>query len=262
MRLSLCLEMLWPGKPFPERIRSAAQLGYRNVEFWAWRGKDLSELTRTANGEGVRINALSGNREWTMVNPADRTFFVDEIRESIDVARTLESPVIMLLTDRLLDDGRAAPLPDGLTAADKRASVEEGLRAAAEAARGSGVTLALEPLNTKLDHPGYWLATSAVAFEIVRAVNAPEARVLYDAYHMAMMGENIYDDAARYIAAIAHVHAADVPGRHEPGTGDIDWSRFLSGLAKAGYDGAVGLEFSPLADSTPAARTAMERMHV
>jgi hydroxypyruvate isomerase len=78
---------------------------------------------------------------------------------------------------------------------------------------------------------------------------------------MTMMGEDIRD-AARNAAEIAHVHAADVPGRHEPGTGGIDWTRFLSSLEASGYEGAIGLEFAPLADSTAAAQLAMERMRL
>ena len=257
MTISLCLEMVYPGLPFADRMEAAARAGCRAVEFWDWKTKDQETLPRLARDLGLEISAFSGNRQWTLTNPADRAGLLDELRHAMDAARRWGCRHLMLLADRLLEDGSAAPLPPGLSEAGKLDSIAESLARAAEAARGSGVTLVLEPLNTKLDHPRYFLSSSVVGFELVRRVNAAEVRLLYDVYHLSMMGE----DAAAALEAgfpwLGYVHAADMPGRHEPGSGTIDYSRVMATLRRLGYAGAIGLEFSPSGDSDAAVRSAL-----
>lgn len=128
-------------------------------------------------------------------------------------------------------------------------SIVAGLVAALAAADELGITLLLEPLNTKVDHPGYTLAHSTQAFQIVRFVDSPRLRVLYDVYHMQIMEGNLMETMAANLDCIGHIHVADVPGRHEPGTGEINYRSIAAMLREQGYAGSVGLECVPRGDS-------------
>jgi hydroxypyruvate isomerase len=110
------------------------------------------------------------------------------------------------------------------------------------------VTITLEPLNDRVDHPGYFLTSTTEGLDIVDEVGRSEIRLLYDVYHAAAMGEEIALLGGR-VDRIAHVHLADTPGRHEPGTGAMDWQARLDWLAARGYDGLVGLEYTPVAET-------------
>jgi len=105
--------------------------------------------------------------------------------------------------------------------------------------------LVIEPLNVLVDHPGYYLTTSAEGFEILDEVDSPNVKLLYDIYHQQVTEGNLIATITSHIAQIAHFHVADVPGRHEPGTGEINWVNVLRAIDEAGYAGYVGLEYMP-----------------
>jgi hydroxypyruvate isomerase len=124
----------------------------------------------------------------------------------------------------------------------------------AAAAEKSNVTLVLEALNTIVDHSGNFLASTRQADELIRSVNASRIKILYDIYHMQIMEGNIIYTLNRYIDSIGYIHIADVPGRHEPGTGEINFANVIKTLEKLKYDGIIGFELTPLQDSTTAVR--------
>jgi hydroxypyruvate isomerase len=254
---SLCLEMVFTDRPFVARMAAAARLGYPAIEFWDWRDKDLAAIRQASGDLEVGVSAFSGNRDRTLVDPRERPALLDELRASLDVATRLGCRHLMLLTDRLLPDGSAAPVDGALSPAARLESVADALLAAGELVRGSGITLVLEPLNTRLDHRGYFLDRSAVAFDLVRRVGAPGVRVLYDVYHMATMGEDVAGALAAGFPWLGYVHVADTPGRHQPGTGTIDYAGVREALRRLGYAGPVGMEFSPAGPSEDAAREAL-----
>ena len=107
----------------------------------------------------------------------------------------------------------------------------------------------LEPLNTRIDHPGYFLQDMATAVALVKEIAHPRLKVLCDLYHLAVMGEDLEGIIDRHVDSIGHFHVADVPGRHEPGTGTLDWPALLRRIRERGYDGTIGFEYAPLADS-------------
>jgi len=115
----------------------------------------------------------------------------------------------------------------------------------------------LEPLNVHVDHPGYFLNHSALGFELVRAVGSPYIRLLFDIYHMQVMEGNIIQSLTGNLDVIGHVHVADVPGRHEPGTGELHYGNIFRALRQAGYDRYVGFEFEPTVASEQAAATSL-----
>jgi hydroxypyruvate isomerase len=121
-------------------------------------------------------------------------------------------------------------------------------------AEETNVTLALEPLNTLVDHTGNFLTSTRAAAELVELVNSPFIKILYDVYHMQIMEGNIINTLKAYIGAIGYIHIADVPGRHEPGTGEINYPNVFKALEELNYGGIIGFELMPLRDSKEAIR--------
>lgn len=127
----------------------------------------------------------------------------------------------------------------------KLCSLYAGLAASARLAEEAGVTLYLEPLNISTDHPGNFLRDTQTAAELVRLIGSPRLKVLYDIYHMQLNEGRLCDTIRQYADTFGHVHAADAPGRREPGTGEIAFPRVYKALEAAGYTGLVGYELFP-----------------
>jgi hydroxypyruvate isomerase len=154
-----------------------------------------------------------------------------------------------VLTDELGEDRTVRFQFPELSEEAKYQSVFDGLRALAPLAEQAGITLLLEPLNIRVDHPGYFLNRSAVGFELVRAVGSPRLRLLFDIYHMQVMEGNIIESLTRNLDVIGHIHVADVPGRHQPGTGELNYANILRAVREAGYDQYIGFELDPTVPS-------------
>ena len=103
----------------------------------------------------------------------------------------------------------------------------------------------VEPLNTRVDHPGYYLSSTIEGLDIIDEVADPNIRLLYDIYHSVVMDESPPEVLNGRVDLVAHLHLADAPGRHEPGTGTMDWRRHLEWISENGYDGLCGLEYRP-----------------
>jgi hydroxypyruvate isomerase len=126
-----------------------------------------------------------------------------------------------------------------------RRSVLEGLAETAALAEKAGVTLLLEALNTRCDHPGYWLSSSDEAARLCREVGSRRLRVLFDIYHMQIMEGDLLRHIEANLDVIGHFHAAGVPGRHEPGEGEVDYGWLIDRIAGLGYTGILALEYAP-----------------
>ena len=257
MKLSLCLEMLFLDIPFIERLTVAARLGYRAFEFWDWRDKDIPAVAAEAARLGLTVAAMSGNRRHALIDPDARAGLIEEIDEVLAVARQLKCRNMMMLSDVLNNDGSAAPVPPG-SGEERINNAVENLQALIGSAELAGVTLLLEPLNTALDHRGCFLDSSAVGFEILSEVGSPYVKLLYDIYHMSMMGEDVLAQIENNLNLVGYLHVADAPGRHQPGTGTIDYRAVNSLLRRANYDGYVGMEFSAFGPEEQAAKAPLE----
>ncbi|MDQ3054782.1 MAG: TIM barrel protein, partial [Actinomycetota bacterium] len=139
----------------------------------------------------------------------------------------------------------AGKIPPSVSFAEARATAVENLKRAAPLAEDAGIVLMSEGLNS-VQTPGYFLDTSTLGFEIVDEVNSPAVKFQYDVYHMQIMEGNLIDTIKANVVKIAHIQIADVPGRHEPGTGEINYPNVLKAIEDAGYDGYVAFEYVPL----------------
>jgi hydroxypyruvate isomerase len=200
---------------------------------------------------------MSGNRQHALIEPDAGTGLIDEMDQVFAEAAQLNCRHIMMLSDVLNDDGSAAPTPPQ-PANEKIENMAENLRALAGRAEAANITLLLEPLNTALDHRGCFLNNSALGVEIVRRVNSPRVKLLYDIYHMSMMGEDVLTEIDKNLEWIGYFHVADQPGRHQPGTGKIDYRAVNTLLRRGKYKGFIGMEFSALGPDEQAAKAPLE----
>ncbi len=242
MTLSACIEWLFAegGRSFPDRIRAAADAGLERVEFWNLGDRNVDAIRSALRETGVRVTGFVSEPAARLVDPATHDEFVAGVRRSAAVASRLGADGLIVVS------GDTQP---GVSSVEQRHAIAGALGRAAPIAAEHGICLLLEPLNSLIDHKGYFLDSTPEALGIVRDVGHPSVRLLYDLYHSTVMGE---DPAAVLSGAgdlVGHVHLADAPGRHEPGTGDIDWPRQLAALRTAGYEGALGLEYMPVRDT-------------
>lgn len=236
VRLSVCIDMIMTDLPFLERMERVKRLGYPAFEFWEWKKKDVDAIIRKKNELGLEVATIMGSGWKQLFTEEARKAFVDEIQASIGAAKRLGSKTLIVTTGS--ED-------KGMSRAQQHAAYVAALKAAAPFAEQAQVTLVLEPLNTKVDHAGYYLHTAKEGFEILDEVGSPAVKLLFDIYHHQIMEGNVIQDITKNISKIAHFHVADVPGRHEPGTGEINYANVFRAIAATGYNGFVGLEFKP-----------------
>lgn len=239
-RFSACIEMLFvPESDDPAaRIHLARDEGFDGVEFWLWSNKDLDAIERALGETGIDLAGIVAEPFAELTRAGDHDRFLAGLEKSRDVAIRLGAPVLIC---------QSGPLLAGLAREKQHDDLVLAMRRSAEVLAGSGVRLGLEPLNDRVDHPGYYLTSTAEALDIMDAVDRPEIGITYDLYHSMVMGEvpeTVVGDRARHIV---HVHVADHPGRNQPGSGGLDLRRPLDWLMGQGYAGFVGLEFRPTA---------------
>ncbi len=254
-----CIETLYLEKPFLDRFEAAKKDGFAYVEFWGWRDKDLGAVAAAARDAGVGISNFNGGQDYSLVNPAHRMRYLDQLKESVDAALRLGARAVTLLSNALGPGGAAADSFSELSEAVKLSSLYAGLAECAKLAEDSGIRMNLEALNTATHHPGYFLTRTRTAAELTGLIGSPMLKILYDVYHMQLNEGALCDTIARYAGQIGHVHVADAPGRHEPGTGEINYARVFRQLEESGYDGIVGFELFPMT-TTAAAVRALNRL--
>ena len=184
--------------------------------------------------------------EFNMTNPDMREKWLAGLKESCEAANRVGAK--RLITQVGQDTG--APREQ------QHASIVAALKAAASILDATGVTIMIEPLNTLVNHPGYYLWSSAEAFDLIREVSHPLVKVVYDIYHQQVMEGNIISSITNNLDCIAHLHSAGHPGRHELQFGENDYKVIFAAVDKAGYKGACGLEYSPLLDPEESLREA------
>jgi len=253
MKSSVCIEMIFTEVPFLERIDKAAMVGFDAIEFWNWDNKDMPAIKAAVNKLDLEIASFQSNLGGTLINPSQRESFVAGIDRSLTAAKEMNAAGLFLLTDELGEDRSVRFRFPELDQEEKFLSVLEGLQALAPLAEQARIPLMLEPLNTRVDHPGFFLNDSAEAFRLVRAVDSPWIKVLFDIYHVQVMEGNIIETLTGNIDVIGHVHVADVPGRHQPGSGELNYANIFQALHDTGYQGYVGFEFMPTLPSERAA---------
>jgi hydroxypyruvate isomerase len=245
LKLTVCSETVFTNLPLTERFSAIRAQGVEGIELWGLPAENVGAVENGLRSSGCRLELFCGNRAHSLIDPGERDGFLSELRQSMQHAARLDCPRLTILSDRV--DSRGIPIPPArlLTDDEKAGSILKGLSEAVALAEDARITLLLEPLNTRVDHPGYTLSHSATALEIVRRIGSPRLKVLYDVYHMQIMEGDLIATLEANLRDIGHIHVADVPGRHEPGTGEINYLNIARMLRAREYDGLIGLECFP-----------------
>jgi len=241
--------MLWTLKgSFEEKVEAAARAGLQSVELVAehvnWTDDDIARAMKHCRSFKMGMDTLIATPDWSkrpvsMVDAAQREGFLADMRRAITFARKLEIPQIILMSGNAIA---------GRSHEDQYASLVEGAKRAGELAAQAGVTAIVEPLNSLVDHKGFFLNTCTVGLKLVRAVDNPHVRLLFDIYHEQVQQGNVIrtlTEAAPYTAVF---HVADNPGRHDPGTGEIHYANVYKAIQKSAFGGYVTFEYLPAGD--------------
>ncbi|MBX7445782.1 MULTISPECIES: TIM barrel protein [unclassified Arthrobacter] len=245
MRLAVCAEMVFLDLPFVERVRRIHAAGF-DVELWDARTKDIQALKAT----GAVFSSMTGYVSGSLVDPDTADDVVRTAESLIPTALELGASRMVVHPAELLD-GRAAR-PIYRSTGRMWATGARTLQRLGSLGEKYGMTFCLENLNTILDHPGIPLARAKDTLALVEAAGHPNAKLMLDLYH-AQLGEgNLIELVRSALPYIGEIQVADVPGRCEPGTGEINYVAVARSLAEAGYEGTVGLESWAKDDSNAA----------
>ena len=249
--LSVMLWTVYKDLPFEQRLEKVAEAGYQAVElvkeFENWTDADFRRANSKKRSLGITFDATAG--VWTgIADPRARDKFVADLKNFLPIAEKLECSAIIVLSGNRVE---------GLSHDAHHEACIEALKRGADLAAKQKATLLLENIDQE-ENPKYYLTSVAEGFEIVRKVNHPNVKFLYDFYHEQIAEGNLIEKLEKNIDLVGLVHIADVPGRHEPGTGEINYANIFRKLAELKYDRYAAMEFEPAGDPVAALRSARE----
>ncbi len=241
VRFSVMLWTLEKLAPFERCLEIVSQAGYQGVElvgeFHAWTPEERAHILARLKSLGLVVDAMSGVKAGFAV-PQDSGAFRAQFVEHLAAAHALGCGRVILLSGNKVEGA-----PAGL---QRQTSIDNLTWAAAQAAQNK-VEIVIEPIDL-LENPAIYLSTVTEGFDIARAVNAANLRVLYDVYHEQRSYGNLIEKLEKNIDLVGLIHIADVPGRHEPGTGEIDYDMIYRTLGRLGYERWIAMEFYPTSD--------------
>jgi len=266
MNYGVCLEMVFTDRPFLDRIQLVAEAGYRFAEMWfgdlattkstedAKTSKQAAKIRAAAEKAGVTmtnvvIGSPDGGLGGGLTDAARRPEWLQRTDTTLAYCREAHIGAAIVCTGNLVK---------GFPRAQMRMNVLEGLKATAERAEKAGVTLLLEVLNDKIDHPGYFLTSSDEGAALCREVNSPRLKLLFDCYHIQIMEGDLTGHIRKNLDVIGHIHSAGHPGRHELWLGETNYPFLVRQLEAMGYKGVFALEYAPTLDSTESLRKTLE----
>jgi len=236
--ISIMLWTVFRDLPFEQRMEKVSEAGYHAVElvseFKDWTDADFRRVNQKKQALGITFDTTAGMRHG-VGNPAEREAMLKDLRGMITICNKLECPRLIVMS------GNVVP---GLTREQQHASCVEGLKRAAEVVDGKNITILVENIDPE-ENPRYFLTSVAEGFEIIKAVNHPQVKFLYDFYHEQIAEGNLIEKLEKNIDLVGLCHIADVPHRHQPGTGEINYDNIYKTLARLNYNRYIAMEFLP-----------------
>ncbi len=248
-RFSVMLWTLEKQFPFERCVEIAAEAGYNGVqlvgEFQKWTTEDTQRIMNRIHSLELVVDSMSGVRAGFSA-ASDTENFLSQLKEQLEAAKRLACPQIILLSGKRV--------PEVSPAAQTQTSVEN-LKRAADLAANDRIEIVIEPIDA-LENPTIFLQTVTEAFEIVGQVGRPNVKVLYDFYHEQRGFGNLIEKLVNHIDQVGLVHIADVPGRREPGTGEINYATIYRKLADLRYDRFIAMEYYPTGNAVDSLKNA------
>ncbi len=249
-QLAACAEMIFTDEPILDRIRTIHDAGFL-VELWDWTKHDLDAL-EALTADGVQLNSMTGYITGTLTADGAEDL-LSTAAQSIPVAKRLGIGTLNMHGTGL-GEGGLPVRPVEVVTGTMWLQARDTLARLAELGAENDVTFVLENLNTEVDHPGTPFAKAADTLALVAAVDHPNLRLMLDLYHLQIGEGNLIEFCRQALPYIGEIQVADVPGRCEPGTGEINYPAVAKALAEMGYTGVVGLEAFASGDSNEALR--------
>lgn len=249
--LTVMLWTVYRDLPFPQRLEKVAEAGYHAVElvdeFKNWKPQDFAEARRKKRELGIEVDGTCG--VWLpLADATKRDAFLKALRDFIPTMHELECTRLIMQT------GNVVP---GLSPEQMHANCIETLKRGGDIAAENKIDLLIENIDPE-ENPKYFLTHSAEGFDIVRSVGNSHVKFLYDFFHEQISAGNLIAKLEKNLDLIDLVHVADVPGRHHPGTGEINYSNIFRKLGELRYSRYVAMEFHPLGDPVRELREARE----
>ena len=244
VRLAANLSFLFTELPFLERFAAAAQAGFSAVEYMFPYAYPAAAIRRELDAHGLRqvlFNLPAGDWEAGERGIACHPGREAEFRAGLEVALPLAAELGVGQLNCL-----AGLRPAGASEADCRRTLLANLRYAADRAADQGIRLLIEPINSRIDMPGFWLDTPDKAIGLLDELDHPNLALQYDIYHAHVMGSAVLAELPALLPRIGHLQLADHPGRHQPGSGEIPFPELLGWLERSPYAGWIGCEYRPL----------------
>ncbi|QKJ58509.1 TIM barrel protein [Serratia fonticola] len=245
-QLSVCAEMVFLDLPFIERVKRIHALGF-GVEIWSWANKDIDALVAT----GARFTSMTGYLSGNLTDEQEIAQLLQSAETSLMIAERLNCPCLNLHGTGLDPQGLPVKPVERVTG-NMWLKAADTLRCLAQLGERAGRIFTLENLNLTVDHPGTPFARAADTLALVETVNSPALKMNLDLYH-AQIGEgNLIELIRRCGTQIGEIQVADVPGRMQPGTGEINYRAIARTLQVINYQGVVALEGWASGDSSEA----------
>jgi hydroxypyruvate isomerase len=257
--LSVMLWTVFPKLPFEERLERVAEAGYNQVELVGeyhaqnWAAADFARANAARKRLGIRFDSTAGLAHG-IGDPAARDAFLADLRQALTPMETLACPAIIVLSGNVVPGlSREAQHQCCIETLKRAAGMVEGRQI-----DGQPVRILLETIDPE-ENPKYFLTRAAEAIDVVRAVSHPQVQFLYDFFHEQIAEGNLIEKLEKHIDVVGLIHVADVPGRHQPGTGEINYANIYSRLNRLNYKHAVAMEFMPTGDPVYVLRQAREQ---
>ena len=245
-KFAVNIEMWFGQKSFLEKIELAAKYGFPAIEFWPYEGRPIKEAAALLKEKKVAVSQFTAWPFGTILNnpKSDHEDFLRKIHESCDIADQLDCPLFTVVIGNNIE---------GVSKAEMHAAAIKGLKKVARVCEERKKTIIIEPMNPR-NHPGHCLYGGEDAIQICKAVDSPSVKINWDLYHMHIVDGDLCMRMREGWDYIAYLQLADNPGRHEPGTGEINYTRVFREIKALKYAGYVGLECTPDGDDWVAAQ--------
>lgn len=235
MNYSVCIDALYQGKDFLESMREVKDIGFTAFEFWSWWDKDIAAIAKLQEELGLTTAAMC-TKFISLVDSSQHEYYLSGLKDSIEAAKKLKCRT--LISQVGADTGESR---------QKQYQVLcDGVKKVVPVLEENNIMLVLEPLNTAVDHAGYYLSSSKEAFEIVDEIGSKNVKILFDIYHQQITEGDVTRTIQNNIQKIGHFHAAGNPGRHELDVGELNYPNIFQVIQDNDYNGYIGLEYFPL----------------